>query len=166
MDEKGHFREVPAHPAFRNSTTMEIEESLKERVATLLDVQKRTLGDALGIEFVKLTLEEIVATMPVDHRTVQPVRILHGGASAALAESVMSVGALLQLPLDSSQTVVGLEIQVNHIRSVHEGGRVTATARPRHRGRRTQVWETEIHDGDGHLVSLSRLTLMHVDLPV
>ncbi|MGM0507357.1 MAG: PaaI family thioesterase, partial [Bacteroidota bacterium] len=80
---------------------MEIEESLKDRVAALIETRQKTLGDALGIEFIKLTRDEVVATMPVDHRTVQPVRILHGGASAALAESVMSVGALLQLPLDS-----------------------------------------------------------------
>lgn len=145
---------------------MEIEESLKDRVAALIETRQKTLGDALGIEFIKLTRDEVVATMPVDHRTVQPVRILHGGASAALAESVMSVGALLQLPLDSNQTVVGLEIHANHIRSVREGEYVTATARPRHRGRRTQVWDTEIQDSGGQTVCLSRLTLMHVDLPV
>lgn len=143
---------------------MEIEKELKDRVHSLLSLQQKTLGDALGIEFVKITRDEVVATMPVDHRTVQPVRILHGGASAALAESVMSVGALLQLPEDSGQTVVGLEINANHIRPVNEGGRVTATARPRHCGRRTQLWETEICDEHGRTVCLSRLTLMNVEL--
>ncbi|MEX0593467.1 MAG: hotdog fold thioesterase [Balneolaceae bacterium] len=145
---------------------MEIEESLRNRVEALLDARQKTLGDSLGITFTKLTRDEVVATMPVDHRTVQPVRILHGGASVALAESVMSVGALLQLSPDSNQTVVGLEIHANHIRSVPEGGQVTATARPRHRGRRTQVWETELQDNEGNTICLSRLTLMNVDLPV
>ena len=117
----------------------------------------RGLADTIGIEFVELTANRVVATMPVDERTRQPFGILHGGASVALAETVASVGAALNVDRETS-TAVGLEINANHIRAKSEG-LVRATATPVHIGRTTQVWEIRIVDEDDRLVCLSRCTL-------
>ena len=99
--------------------------------------------------------------MPVDSRTVQPMRMLHGGASAALAETLGSVGATLCVDA-SRHACVGLEINANHIRAVRSG-LVTGTARPLHMGRRTHVWQIEIHDEEARLVCVARLTLAVVE---
>ena len=99
--------------------------------------------------------------MPVDDRTVQPFRILHGGASVALAETLCSVGGWLNIP--ESKTAVGVEINANHHRSVREGGKVTAVATPLQIGRTMQVWETKINDERGKLVCSSRCTLAIID---
>jgi len=142
---------------------MQIEAAIRDKARNLLG-EGDTLADAIGIVFTKLTRSEVIATMPVDTRTVQPVRILHGGASVALAETVMSVGALLNLD-DELNTVVGLEINANHIRPVPEGDKVTATANPIHIGTKTQVWETRITNQNGKLVTISRCTLAVIPLP-
>lgn len=121
----------------------------------------RGMADAIGIEFLELTAEKVVATMPVDDRTKQPFGLLHGGASAALAETVASIGAFLNID-GETQAAVGVELNVNHLRAKTEGV-VTATATPLHRGRRTQVWDIRIEDEDSRLVAVSRLTLAIVD---
>lgn len=121
----------------------------------------RGMADAIGIEFIELTAEKVVATMPVDDRTKQPFGLLHGGASAALAETVASIGAFLNID-GETQAAVGVELNVNHLRAKTEGV-VTATATPLHRGRRTQVWDIRIEDEDAKLVAVSRLTLAIVD---
>src|SRR5438477_11905453 len=104
----------------------------------------KNLGDTLGIEIVELTGQRVVATMPVDERTRQPFGILHGGASVALAETVASLGATLNVDRETS-SAVGIEINANHIRSKTDGI-VTATGTPVHVGRATQVWEVRIVD--------------------
>jgi uncharacterized protein (TIGR00369 family) len=81
---------------------------------------------------------------------------LHGGASAALAETLGSTAA--GLCVEEGQGVVGIEINANHLAGVREGV-VTGTARPLHVGRTTQVWEIRIEDEAGKLVCISRLTL-------
>ena len=97
------------------------------------------------------------ASMPVDERSVQPFGILHGGASVALAETLASIGA--HLTVDPERyTVVGIEINANHLRPVPKGGRVTATARPLHRGRTTQVWQIDLVDEKDRPVCVSRMT--------
>ena len=121
----------------------------------------RGMADAIGIEFVELTAEKVIATMPVDHRTKQPFGLLHGGASAALAETVASIGAFLNID-GEKQAAVGVELNVNHLRAKTEGI-VTAIATPLHRGRRTHVWEIRIEDEEARLVAVSRLTLAIVD---
>jgi 1,4-dihydroxy-2-naphthoyl-CoA hydrolase len=121
----------------------------------------RGMADAIGIEFVELTAGKVIATMPVDHRTKQPFGLLHGGASAALAETVASIGAFLNIDAET-QAAVGVELNVNHLRAKTDG-RVTATATPLHRGRRTHVWEIRIEDEQSRLVAVSRLTLAIVD---
>ena len=116
----------------------------------------RSMPGYLGISFVEVGPDFIRAEMPVSERTKQPFGILHGGASAALAETVASVAGWYCVD-QSSKVVVGVELNVNHIRSKTEG-MLTATGRPLHLGRTTQVWEVRIHDEDDRLVAVSRLT--------
>lgn len=121
----------------------------------------RGMATTIGIELVTLTPDLVVATMPVDNRTRQPFGLLHGGASAALAETVASLGAFLNIDPDT-HAAVGLELNANHLRGKTEGI-VTATATPIHRGRRTHVWEIRIEDETRRLVCVSRCTLAIVD---
>lgn len=116
-----------------------------------------TLARHLGMEFVHRGADFLVARMPVDARTRQPAGLLHGGASVALAETAMSAGASWTVDRARFQ-VVGLEINANHLRGVREGW-VSATARPLHRGRSTQVWACDIHDEGGSLVCTARMTV-------
>lgn len=120
-------------------------------------LSKNTLLEQLEIVFTEVGDDYLVATMPVDHRTHQPFGLLHGGASAVLAESLGSSAANCCLDLDA-EYAVGLEINANHLRSVRSG-KVTGTTRALHIGRRTQVWETRIADDAGKLVCVSRLTM-------
>ena len=120
-------------------------------------VAVRGLSDTLGIELVELTPTRVVATMPVDERTRQPFGILHGGASVALAETVASLGAVMNLDRERF-AAVGLEINANHLRPKRDGI-VRATGTPVHVGRTTQVWTISIEDEEGRLVCTSRCTL-------
>lgn len=126
----------------------------------LNDFVRGTMVEHLGITFTEVGPDYLKATMPVDHRTHQPFGLLHGGASAALAETVGSTAAGACVDPER-QYCVGIEINANHLRAVRRG-HVTGTARPLHRGRRTHVWEIHIHDGD-ELVCVSRLTLAVLD---
>jgi uncharacterized protein (TIGR00369 family) len=120
-----------------------------------------TLIETLGIEFLEIGGDYLVARMPVDRRTLQPAGILHGGASVALAETLGSVGAAHCL--DRSRKLgVGLEINANHVRSVADGF-VFGTGRPLHLGKTTQLWEILIRDGKDRLVCVSRITLAILD---
>ena len=119
------------------------------------------MAGILGVEFRELTPDRVVATMPVDTRTRQPFGILHGGASAALAETAASIGAWLNIDKEK-QAAVGVELNANHLRSKTDGT-VTATATPLHRGRRIHVWDIRIEDEEGRLVCASRCTLAIVD---
>ena len=114
----------------------------------------------LGIEFTELGASHLVGRMPVDSRTRQPFGILHGGASVLFAESLVSCAATFVAAPD--QACVGMEINANHLRPVTSGW-VTGTARPISLGRRSQVWEVRIVDGDDKLVCISRCTLAVVD---
>jgi len=128
-----------------------------ETLASIAANRGPSLADALGITIVELTTERVVATMPVDHRTRQPYGILHGGASVALAETVASIGATMNVDRATS-VAVGLEINANHMRPKRDGV-VTGTATPIHRGKSTQVWDVRIVDEEGRLVCVSRCTL-------
>lgn len=125
-------------------------------LAALNALSRGTAIEALGIEFVDIGDDRLVATMPVDPRTVQPYGLLHGGASVLLAETLGSSAG--NMCVDEGEVCVGLEINANHVRAVREG-RVTGTARPLHLGRSTQVWEIRIEDARGRLACVSRLTL-------
>ncbi|HEX8384632.1 MAG TPA: hotdog fold thioesterase [Rubricoccaceae bacterium] len=117
---------------------------------------RETLGRTLGIEITEAGPDRVVATMPVEPRHHQPLGYLHGGASVALAETVVSVGAYLAAP--DGHTAFGMEINANHLRPMREGT-LTATATPVHVGRTSQVWQAELRDEHGHLVCTSRCTL-------
>ena len=123
----------------------------------LTKLGKGTMGEYIGIEFTELGENYIKATMPVDHRTIQPYGLLHGGASCVLAETVGSIASALVI--DQTQFIcVGLEINANHIRSARKG-MVTAKATPLHLGKTTHVWDIRITDEKEQLVCISRLTV-------
>ena len=120
-----------------------------------------TLMQQLGIEYTELGSDYICGRMPVDHRTKQPAGLLHGGASAALAESLASIGSVL-LTEPETQAIVGIEINANHLRKVKEGyvyGKATLAAN----SRKLHVWEIRISDERQRLVCLSRLTVMVIE---
>ena len=124
-----------------------------------------TMADALGIELTAVTDDYLEGRMPVDGRTHQPMGLLHGGASVALAETLGSVAAALRLPDRTRQACVGLEINANHLKGVRDGW-VRGRATPVHVGRSTQVWEIRIsHEETGALVCISRITMAVIDLP-
>ena len=124
---------------------------------TLTSMGKDTMLDHIGIEFTEIGDDYIRGRMPVDHRTHQPHGILHGGASVVLAETLASVGCQFTIDWEKYRAA-GLEINANHIRSI-SSGYVTGTTRPYHIGRRTQVWETRIEDGQQKLICVSRITI-------
>lgn len=137
---------------------MFIEENLKEKAEQYFNFAHKNMGHALGIDFQHISTNKITALMPVNENTIQPFGVLHGGASVALAETLCSVGGWFQLE-DNDKTVVGLEINANHIRSVKSGSKVTGVATPVKIGRKIQVWECEIRDEKDKLVCVSRCTL-------
>ena len=127
----------------------------------LKDWRKNTLVEHLGIEITEAGDGFLCGKMPVDHRTHQPMGLLHGGASVALAETLGSIGANLQVD-QSKYACVGLEINANHIKGVRSGfvfGRATA----QHIGRTTQIWEIRITNEAGDLVCLSRITMAVIE---
>ena len=129
------------------------------------DVQQRgkgTMVEYIGIMITELGENFLRGTMPVDHRTVQPMGILHGGASIALSETLGSIAANLVID-PVKKYCVGLDINGNHIRSVSAGKTVTGTAYPLHLGGSTQVWTIEIKDEAAKLVCISRLTMAVLD---
>lgn len=123
--------------------------------------ERDTMGEHLGIEIVNIGPDYLEAKMPVDRRTVQPDRILHGGASVALAETLGSVGGSMCVDRERFQ-IVGQEINANHLRPA-TGGHVLGRARPIHLGRRSQVWSIEITDDERRLVCVSRLTIAVIE---
>jgi uncharacterized protein (TIGR00369 family) len=124
-------------------------------------MSESTLIANLGIEVVEIRDDALVGRMPVDHRTVQPAGVLHGGASIALAETLASWAGYLAVDRERFH-VVGQEINANHIRPVSSGW-VTATVTPAAIGRRSQVWEIRIVDDAGKLVCISRCTLAVIE---
>ena len=128
----------------------------RANVATLTALHVNTSVAHLGIEFLEVGDDFIRARAPVDARTRQPMGILHGGISVVLAETLGSCGAVLAAPV--GHRAVGLDINANHLRSVSEGW-VTGIAKPVHVGRTTQVWHIDIHNEQGQLTCVSRITM-------
>lgn len=132
-------------------------------VEQLQKYSRNTLVEHIDIRVTEIGPDYIRATMPVNSHVHQPMGVLHGGASVALAETVGSLAANLCVDPDT-QMCLGQEINANHIRPVSEG-LVTATARPYHIGNRSHVWHIEIRDERDRLVCVSRLTMAVVDRP-
>ena len=130
----------------------------KVSLEAFAQMSEKTIGGRIGIEFVEMGDDFLIAKMPVDERTKQPFGLLHGGASVVLAETLGSIASFLCLENPRKDKAVGLEVNANHLRSVSEGwvyGKVT----PIHVGRRTHIWDIKITDESGKLVCVSRLTV-------
>ncbi|AEA42288.1 phenylacetic acid degradation-related protein [Fluviicola taffensis DSM 16823] len=122
-----------------------------------------TLLGHLDIKCVEIGEDYIVATMPVDHRTHQPMGLLHGGASAALIESIGSIGSTLLIDI-TKEAPVGIEINANHIGGVKSGS-VKAIGKIVHAGSRTHLWQVDIFDeSNDKLICTGRLTVMIVPI--
>lgn len=127
----------------------------------LRERSKNTLMEQLGIEYLEIGDDYLKARMPVDARTKQTAGILHGGASAALAETLGSIAAGMCIDREKKH-IVGLEINANHVRPV-SGGWVTGVTTPVHVGNSTQIWEIRIYNDQEKLVCISRLTVANID---
>ena len=131
----------------------------KEKILSMCNAFSRnTLMETLEIEFIDVGEDFLVAKMPVNPRIHQPMGLLHGGASVALAESVGSAASMLFVNPDESE-IRGIEISANHLRSKKEGI-VFGTAKIIHKGRSLHLWEIKITDEEGKLISLCKLTNM------
>jgi 1,4-dihydroxy-2-naphthoyl-CoA hydrolase len=131
----------------------------KEKVLKLCkEWSKNTLMQTLEIEYIDAGEDFLVAKMPVNPRVHQPMGLLHGGASAALAESVGSAASIIFVNPEK-QEVRGIELSANHLRAKREG-EIFATARIIHQGRSIHLWEIKITDEEGKLISLCKLTNM------
>jgi 1,4-dihydroxy-2-naphthoyl-CoA hydrolase len=133
----------------------------KPNLSSLNAQSKKTMTDHLGIEFTAIGDDFLEGTMPVDHRTIQPYGLLHGGANVVLAETLGSIASSLTLDLEK-QICVGLEINANHLKSVKEGF-VKGIAKPVHLGKTTQVWEVKIYNQTEQLCCISRITMAILD---
>ena len=116
-----------------------------------------TMNEHLGIQWTEVGPDFLKASMPVDHRTLQPYGLLHGGASCVLAESLGSIAAAMVVD-HSRFYCVGLEINANHVRSARTGI-VIGKATPIHIGNSTHVWDIRVYDEREKLVCVSRLTV-------
>jgi 1,4-dihydroxy-2-naphthoyl-CoA hydrolase len=130
-------------------------------IDTLNKMFANTMVSHLGIEVTRMGEDFIEAKMPVDHRTHQPLGLLHGGASVSLAETLGSVAATCCIDM-SKQYCVGLEINANHIKSV-KSGFVYGITKPIHIGKKTHVWEIRITNEQQELVCISRITMAIID---
>lgn len=128
---------------------------------TLEEVNRRihnTLPHHLGIEFTEIGPDFLKATLPIAPKAMQPMGVMHGGASAALAETVASAAGNYCVD-QTLYACVGMELNINHLRPVKEGQVVEAVTRPLHLGKTTQVWDIQVYNQEKKLVSASRLTL-------
>jgi uncharacterized protein (TIGR00369 family) len=128
----------------------------EEEIAFANALGKDTLVEGLGITFIPSTPATFAATMPVDKRTMQPMGLLHGGATAALAETLGSMGSAMLIDREKF-AVVGVEVSANHLKGVRSGT-VTATGTLLHKGRTMHVWDIRVHNETGVLVAVCRLT--------
>ncbi|MBV9212987.1 MAG: PaaI family thioesterase [Actinobacteria bacterium] len=117
----------------------------------------QTLDATLGIETLSLSAESATGRIPVEDRIRQPLGLVHGGAIAAIAESLCSAATFMAVSAEG-QVAQGLSNQTSFMRPILEG-HVNAAARRMHRGRTTWVWEVEITDDDERLCALSRVTM-------
>lgn len=128
--------------------------------AALAPVPGGALMDKLGLEWIEVSPERVAARIPVEGNT-QPLGLLHGGASAALAETLASVGSFVR---GEGRIALGVEIKVNHLRPALSGW-VTGVALPLHAGRTIQVWEIRMSDDDGRPIAFATCTIAMRDRP-
>jgi len=138
-------------PLFNPNLTLEV----------LNNMSAKTMVEHLGITFTRFGDDFIEARMPVDHRTHQPLGLLHGGASVTLAETLGSMAAACCIDMNK-QYCVGLDINANHVKGVREGF-VIGITKPIHIGKKTHVWEIRITNEQQELVCISRITMAIID---
>jgi 1,4-dihydroxy-2-naphthoyl-CoA hydrolase len=129
----------------------------QEKLQRINEGIQNTMTSAIGIEITDIGDGFICGKMPVDERTTQPFGLLHGGASAALAETLGSIGGGIKV-YQNNETVVGIEINANHLKSARDGW-VYGKATPIRIGKKIQVWNIEITNESNDLICVSRLTL-------
>ena len=129
----------------------------KEKLQRINDSIQNTMTSTLGIKITDIGDDFICGKMPVDERTVQPFGLLHGGASAALAETLGSIAGGIKVH-NKNETVVGIEINANHLKYARDGW-VYGEATPIRIGKKIQVWDIRITNESDELVCVSRLTL-------
>ena len=137
--------------------------SSEEIVERINATRAGSVWDMLDITLVTAEKDRVVATMPIGPNHRQQVGYLHGGISVTLAESLASLGTVLNIDAER-QMAFGLEINANHLRPKRDG-QVTGVATPIHKGRTTQVWEIRITDENDKLICISRCTVAIVDRP-
>ena len=129
----------------------------QKKIKRINDGAQNTMTSTIGIEITDIGDNFICGKMPVDERTTQPFGLLHGGASVALAETLGSIGGGIKV-YNNNETVVGIEINANHLKSARDGW-VYGKATPIRIGKKIQVWNIEIINEDDDLICVSRLTL-------
>ena len=130
---------------------------IEEKIQQVNDSIQNTMTSTIGIEITDMGDDFICGKMPVDERTIQPFGLLHGGASTTLAESLGSIAGGIRV-YPNNETVVGIEINANHLKSARDGW-VYGKATPIRIGKKIQVWNIEISNDSGDLICVSRLTL-------
>lgn len=125
-------------------------------LSALNSLNKNTLMETLKIEFVDVGEDFVTAKMPVNSKVYQPYGILHGGATAALAETVGSCASALFVDTDT-HIIKGIELSINHLKSKKDG-EVFAIAKPIHKGKTTHLWEIKIVDEENNLISIAKIT--------
>ncbi len=154
------------HPKQRTLKTVSLafKSKLMEQeifdIAALSKMNKGTLMEQLGIEYLEARTGYMKARMPVDERTFQPMRILHGGATLALAETLASVGSALMVDREKFD-VKGQHVSADHVRSARSG-QVIGEAVIMHHGRSSHIWNVDIKDERGHLISTCRVSIFVV----
>jgi 1,4-dihydroxy-2-naphthoyl-CoA hydrolase len=133
----------------------------ESKLSQLNSLCKGTMIEHLGIEITEVGNQYLCGKMPVDHRTIQPLGLVHGGAFTALAETLGSFAGINEVDWEK-QYCVGMEINANHLKSV-KNGYVHGKATPIHIGRKTQVWEIRLTNDKDELVCISRMTLAVLD---
>jgi uncharacterized protein (TIGR00369 family) len=134
---------------------------VKKTLLALNSLNKNTLMETLKIEFVDVGADFVIAKMPVNASVHQPYGILHGGATAALAETVGSCASALFVDT-KTKIIKGIELSINHLKSKKEGT-VFGIAKPIHKGRTTHLWEIKIVDENDELISICKLTNIVLD---
>lgn len=123
---------------------------------------KQTMSEHIGIVITEVGDDFLEGTMPVDARTVQPYRVLHGGASLVLAETLGSIASSMCINLETQQCF-GMEINANHLRPALEGSVVRGVATAIHIGKKSHVWDIKIYNSREQLLCISRLTVAVVE---
>ena len=136
---------------------------IKPELEQLNKFGENTLLSNLGIEITEIGDDYLIAKMPVDARTVQPARILHGGASVALAESLGSYASSFCIADNTKKQPVGIDINATHLSSAREGTFVYGKVTPLRIGRTMHFWQIDITNEEGKLVCVSRLTVAIVE---